>query len=76
MTPEEYDALKQEILQEERESNARDLYHEEQMSNDFDYVLEYYAEEIQEAYDRLKEVCNKMENYGWEETPESLIRNV
>ena len=76
MTPEEYDALKQEILAEERESNARDLEHEHKMSNDHDYILEYYAEEVDKAYEILREVCNKMYDYGWEETPERLLRNI
>jgi len=72
----EYEELKQEILQEERESNARDLDHEYRMTNDFDYILEHYAEEVDKAYEILREVCYKMYDYGWEETPESLIRNV
>ena len=76
MTPEEYDALKQDILAEERESNARDLIHEHKMSNDHDYILEYYAEEVDKAYEILREVCNKMYDYGWEETPESLMRMI
>ena len=76
MTLNEYDEIKADILAEEREANSGDLSHEAMMRDLREYAIEHYSDTIQECYDKLKEICNKLEEYGWEETPESLLRSV
>ena len=76
MTPNEYEELRQDMMEELRLDSLRDSIHEERMYNDFDYAIEKYADEMQDAYDKLKSICDKLHDYGWEETPESLMRMI
>jgi len=66
------DLLRQEML----EDAYRDQEFELKMRNDYDFALEHFSDDIQEAYEILEKVCKSLEGYGYEFTPSTLIATI
>ena len=64
---------KQEILEDMRQEWKQELYEEQQLRIDEDYALDKFEFEIDTAFILLQDVCDKLDEYGWEWTPAKLI---
>lgn len=72
MTTEEMNEIKDDMRQEMLQESKQ----EERIRNDIDYAISCHEVELQEAYETLIGISNKLSKYGYEITARDLLEYV
>lgn len=65
-----------ELKQDRKLEMQQDSYHDRQMGEDKDFAVEQFTDEITELDEELRQICRKLEGYGWTLTPKELLEYV